>query len=142
VTYKGRLSKYKVGKAHVQDWADYWIRYHQIMNSGSSVEGRMADYGHVIRSAFNPNSYSKIDEALNATPWHIKRTHNLICAIDKNWPSDKKAARIKQRQAAVLYYFGTTKELEEAYKDTGKNPNAEPNELKRLFERVGAAILK
>lgn len=142
MTYKGRVSKYKVGKAHVQDWADYWIGYHEKLNSGSSIEGKWADYGQVIRSAFNPNSYSKMDEALNRTPWHVRRTHDLIMTIDRNWNEDKLVARIKQREAAVLYYFGTDEDLEDAYKDTGKNPSAEPNELKRLFERVGYAILK
>ena len=77
----------------------------------------MAEYGHVIRSAFNPNCYSSIDEALNATPWHIKRTHALICAIDEDWPSGKKAARIRQREAAITWFFGEPEDLAEAFPD-------------------------
>lgn len=139
MTYKGRLSEYKVGKAHVEDWADYWIHYYELLNSGSSVEGKMAEYGQVIRSAFSPNSYSKMDEAMSATPNRIKIIHSMIIPIEEEWPEKKRATRIKQRQVALLYYFGTTEDVLDAYPD--KRPGCEPNELVALFKRVGRAKL-
>lgn len=85
----------------------------------------MAEFGHVIRCAFNPNEYHKVDEAMARTPWYIRKTHEIIM-------------RHKHRDLCLAYYFGGEDILAKDFPEMTKNQ--EPRGLKTLYEKVGRSF--
>ena len=85
----------------------------------------MAEFGHVIRCAFNPNEYHKVDEAMARTPWYIRKTHEIIMGH-------------KYRDLCLAWYFGGDDVVENDFPEIAKG--REPNGLKTLYRKVGACF--
>lgn len=87
----------------------------------------MAEYGQVIKAAFNPNQYHRADEAMARTPWYVKMTHDVVMAHPA-------------RELCIAWYFADPDILAEDFPEV--DHKKVPPELIALYRKVGKKFNK